>query len=60
MIPSWKVRIKKTPNCRHLYMATVTREAAYGWGNSPTEARDKFYEVRYRLFLESVERNVRP
>lgn len=40
-----KVRIKRTPNCRHPYTATAKGVAVYGWGNSPTEARAKLAEM---------------
>jgi hypothetical protein len=34
-----KVRIKKTPNGRHLYTATMLAVGTYGFGNTPDEAR---------------------
>ena len=39
-----KIVVRKTPNCRHLYTATMRGFATYGWGNSPEEARIKFRE----------------
>jgi hypothetical protein len=38
-------RIRKTPNCRHLYAATLKGFAVYGWGNTPAEARTKLIEL---------------
>lgn len=40
-----KPRVKKTPNGRHLYMATLKGYATYGWGNTPAGARDKLAEM---------------
>lgn len=38
------IRIRKTPNGRHLYAATMRGQGAYGWGNTPAEARAKLAE----------------
>lgn len=35
------VRVRKTPNALHLYIATMRGQGTYGWGNSPAEARAK-------------------
>ena len=40
-----KIVVRKTPNCRHLYRATMKGFGNYGWGNTPEEARTKFYEM---------------
>lgn len=40
-----KPRVKKTPNCRHLYTATLKGFGTYGWGNTPDEARAKLAEM---------------
>jgi hypothetical protein len=40
-----KPRIKKTPNCRHLYTARLKGYGTYGWGNTPDEARAKLAEM---------------
>ena len=34
-----KIRIKKTPNALHPYMATIKAVGTYGSGNTPAEAR---------------------
>lgn len=34
-----RIRIRKTPNCLHPYTATMRGQGAYGWGNTPPEAR---------------------
>ena len=39
-----KLVVRKTPNCRHLYRATMKGFGTYGWGNTPEEARAKFRE----------------
>lgn len=33
------VRVRRTPNCLHAYTATVKGKGTYGWGNTPSEAR---------------------
>lgn len=33
--------VRKTPNGRHMYTATLKGYATYGWGNTPDEARAK-------------------
>lgn len=38
------VRVRRTPNCLHQYTATMRGKGAYGWGNTPAEARAKFME----------------
>lgn len=40
-----KVRVRKTPNGRHLYCATIKGYATYGWGNTPDDARAKLQEM---------------
>jgi hypothetical protein len=40
-----KPRVRKTPNGRHLYSATLKGYATYGWGNTPDEARAKLREM---------------
>lgn len=35
------IRVRRTPNCRHLYRATAKGFGCYGWGNTPTEARER-------------------
>lgn len=37
-----KIVVRKTPNCRHLYRATMKGFGTYGWGDTPEEARSKF------------------
>lgn len=39
-----KIRVKKTPNCRHPYTATMVGEPTYDWGNTPQEARTKLLQ----------------
>ncbi len=39
MVKAAKIRIKKTPNGRHPYTATMKGVGTYGWGNNPAEAR---------------------
>jgi hypothetical protein len=39
-----KVRVRKTPNGLHPYIATMKGRGIYGWGNTPTEARAKLTE----------------
>jgi len=43
-----RIRIKKTPNCRHLYSAHIRNCGWYGWGNTPAEARAKLLEILAR------------
>lgn len=38
-------RVRKTPNGRHLYTATLKGYATYGWGNTPQEARARLAEM---------------
>jgi hypothetical protein len=33
------VRVRKTPNCAHLYTATIKGQGTYGFGDTPDEAR---------------------
>ena len=39
-----KPRVRKTPNGRHPYYATLKGYGTYGWGNTPDEARSKLAE----------------
>lgn len=49
-----KLVVRKTPNCRHMYRATMKNEGAYGYGNTPDAARAKFYELRARFEAEAM------
>lgn len=40
-----KPAVRKTPNGRHLYTATLKGYGTYGWGNTPDEARAKLAEM---------------
>lgn len=51
-----KIITRKTPNCRHLYRATCSGYGAYGWGNTPQEARDKLAE---NMAVEEADRAMR-
>ena len=51
-----KIRIRKTPYGLHQYTATIKGMGTYGWGNTPSEAkecllnfieRDKKNEIPY-------------
>lgn len=39
-----QIRVRKTPNCWHLYRATAKGHGPYGWGNTPSEARAKLIQ----------------
>ena len=34
-----KIRVRKTPNGLHMYVATMKGKGTYGWGNTAKEAR---------------------
>lgn len=36
-----RVRIRRTPHCLHAYTATVKGKGTYGWGNTPSEAKQR-------------------
>lgn len=40
MTSKMKIRVRHTPNCLHPYAATIKGDGAYGWGNTPDEARE--------------------
>jgi hypothetical protein len=44
-MPTAKPRVRRTPNCRYPYTATLKGYATYGWGNTPDEARAKLAEM---------------
>lgn len=39
-----KPRVRRTPNGRHHYTATLKGYPTHGWGNTPDEARAKLAE----------------
>ena len=39
-----RIRIRHTPYGLHPYVAYLTGEGCYGWGNTPQEARAKLAE----------------
>ena len=49
-----KPRVRKTPNGRHLYTATLKGHGTYGWGNTPDEARAKLAENLERVRQEKL------
>lgn len=36
-----KIRVRRTPDALHPYIATMKGKGSYGWGNTPKEARER-------------------
>lgn len=52
--------VRKTPNGRHLYRATLKGYGCYGWGNTPDEARAKLAENAASEIADRASRAVIP